>query len=173
MFYTQRLLFYACILHCYFNSISILIDVSFSTELVMQSIIHHEWMISYLIKEPILISWEVIFHVSFSLPTLFFKGFHMQTSSSRSGTHVYHTLVLISTILCSYFQSSVDRMLQRGNASMMVGASSWKDQFVDAFTVQAGECQFFMDILWHTSTAYNQAAHLSVCAESKWNICFD
>ena len=29
-------------------------------------------------------------------------------------------------------------MLKRGNASMMVGASSWKDQFVDAFTVQAG-----------------------------------
>ena len=64
----------------------------------------------------------------------------MQNSSSRSGTHVYPTLVFISTILCSYFQSSVDRMLQRGNASMMVGASSWKDQFVDAFTVQAGEC---------------------------------
>merc|ERR1712117_760765 len=37
------------------------------------------------------------------------------------------------------FKSSVDRMLQRGNASMMVGASSWKDQFVDAFTVQAGD----------------------------------
>ena len=29
-------------------------------------------------------------------------------------------------------------MLKRGNASMMVGASSWKDQFLDAFTVQAG-----------------------------------
>merc|ERR1719411_1162300 len=27
------------------------------------------------------------------------------------------------------FKSSVDRMLKRGNASMMVGASSWKDQF--------------------------------------------
>merc|ERR1712165_374423 len=37
------------------------------------------------------------------------------------------------------FKSSVDRMLKRGNASMMVGASSWKDQFVDAFTVQAGD----------------------------------
>jgi solute carrier family 8 (sodium/calcium exchanger) len=37
------------------------------------------------------------------------------------------------------FKSSVDRMLQRGNASMMVGASSWKDQFLDAFTVQAGD----------------------------------
>merc|ERR1711981_388060 len=37
------------------------------------------------------------------------------------------------------FKSSVDRMLKRGNASMMVGASSWKDQFFDAFTVQAGD----------------------------------
>merc|ERR1711992_150212 len=37
------------------------------------------------------------------------------------------------------FKSSVDRMLKRGNASMMVGASSWKDQFVDVFTVQAGD----------------------------------
>merc|ERR1712036_141153 len=37
------------------------------------------------------------------------------------------------------FKSSVDRMLQRGNASMTAGASSWKDQFLDAFTVQAGD----------------------------------
>ena len=34
-----------------------------------------------------------IFHLVYNT-TLFFKGFHMQTSSSRSGTHVYHTLVL-------------------------------------------------------------------------------
>merc|ERR1712241_671149 len=37
------------------------------------------------------------------------------------------------------FKSSVDKMMQRGNASLMVGASSWKDQFIDAFTVQAGD----------------------------------
>jgi len=37
------------------------------------------------------------------------------------------------------FKSSVDRMMQRGNASLMVGAASWKDQFIDAFTVQAGD----------------------------------
>jgi len=37
------------------------------------------------------------------------------------------------------FKSSVDRMMQRGNASLMVGAASWKDQFLDAFTVQAGD----------------------------------
>merc|ERR1711971_798254 len=37
------------------------------------------------------------------------------------------------------FKSSVDRMMQRGNASMMAGASSWKDQIFEAFTVQAGD----------------------------------
>merc|ERR1711936_1323892 len=36
------------------------------------------------------------------------------------------------------FKSSVDRMMQRGNASMMAGASSWKEQILEAFTVQAG-----------------------------------
>ena len=43
-----------------------------------------------------------------------------------------------------FLQSSVDRMLKRGNASMMVGASSWKDQFVDAFTVQAGNNIYYI-----------------------------
>merc|ERR1712183_275269 len=37
------------------------------------------------------------------------------------------------------FKSSVDRMMQRGNASMMAGASSWKDQILEAFTFQAGD----------------------------------
>merc|ERR1712108_34796 len=37
------------------------------------------------------------------------------------------------------FKSSVDRMMQRGNASMMAGASSWKDQILEAFTVQASD----------------------------------
>merc|ERR1719440_1244471 len=37
------------------------------------------------------------------------------------------------------FKSSVDRMMQRGNASVMAGANSWKDQIFEAFTVQAGD----------------------------------
>merc|ERR1711913_69492 len=35
------------------------------------------------------------------------------------------------------FKSSVDKMMQKANSSMMVGSSSWLDQFTDAFTVQA------------------------------------
>lgn len=29
--------------------------------------------------------------------------------------------------------------MQRGNASMIMGASSWRDQFMEAFTISAGE----------------------------------
>ena len=39
-------------------------------------------------------------------------------------------------------------MMQRGNASMMAGASSWKDQIFEAFTVQAGKCPFFYKPLY-------------------------
>ena len=49
-------------------------------------------------------------------------------------------LIITRTFFLLFLQSSVDRMMQRGNASLMVGASSWKDQFIDAFTVQAGKC---------------------------------
>jgi len=37
------------------------------------------------------------------------------------------------------FKNSVDKMMQRTNASMLVGTSSWKDQFMEAFTVQADD----------------------------------
>ena len=36
--------------------------------------------------------------------------------------------------------------MQRGNASVMAGANSWKDQIFEAFTVQAGKCLFFLKI---------------------------
>merc|ERR1711922_14161 len=35
------------------------------------------------------------------------------------------------------FKNSVDKMMQKANASMMVGSSSWLEQFSDAFVVQA------------------------------------
>merc|ERR1712130_904747 len=34
---------------------------------------------------------------------------------------------------------SVDKMMQKANNSMMVGSSSWLDQFTDALTVQADD----------------------------------
>ena len=37
-------------------------------------------------------------------------------------------------------------MMQRGNASVMAGANSWKDQIFEAFTVQAGKCPFFIKL---------------------------
>merc|ERR1712121_534880 len=37
------------------------------------------------------------------------------------------------------FKNSVDKMMQKANNSMMVGSSSWLDQFAEAFTVQADD----------------------------------
>merc|ERR1711923_566465 len=37
------------------------------------------------------------------------------------------------------FKNSVDKMMQKANNSMMVGSSSWLEQFSDAFTVQADD----------------------------------
>jgi len=37
------------------------------------------------------------------------------------------------------FKSSVDKMMAKANNSMMVGSSSWLDQFSEAFTVQADD----------------------------------
>jgi len=37
------------------------------------------------------------------------------------------------------FKNSVDKMMQKANASMMVGSSSWLGQFTEAFTVQADD----------------------------------
>ena len=51
----------------------------------------------------------------------------------------YFWITIFYQLIAILDQSSVDRMLKRGNASMMVGASSWKDQFLEAFTVQAGK----------------------------------
>lgn len=36
------------------------------------------------------------------------------------------------------FQNTVDKLVQRANASIMVGTSSWKEQFIEAITVSGG-----------------------------------
>ena len=36
-------------------------------------------------------------------------------------------------------QNTVDKLVQRANASFVVGTSSWKEQFIEALTVSAGE----------------------------------
>merc|ERR1712107_757479 len=37
------------------------------------------------------------------------------------------------------FKNSVDKMMKKANQSMMVGTSSWWEQFTEAFTVQADD----------------------------------
>ena len=39
-------------------------------------------------------------------------------------------------------QNTVDKLVQRANASILIGTSSWKEQFVEALTVNPG--RFFL-----------------------------
>ena len=73
----------------------------------------------------------------------FENGYTPVNHISRARADTCNTCIIASdynSLFPFLLQSSVDRMMQRGNASLMVGASSWKDQFIDAFTVQAGKC---------------------------------
>lgn len=40
--------------------------------------------------------------------------------------------------LVIYFQSTVDKLLKKANLSLVVGTSSWREQFIEAITVSAG-----------------------------------
>lgn len=42
-------------------------------------------------------------------------------------------------ISASALQNTVDKLVQRANASLLIGTSSWKEQFVEALTVNAGK----------------------------------
>ena len=49
---------------------------------------------------------------------------------------VIHTRTLnVSAV----FQSVVDKLLKKANMSLVVGTSSWREQFVEAITVSAGK----------------------------------
>lgn len=37
------------------------------------------------------------------------------------------------------FKNTVDKLVQRANASILIGTSSWKEQFIEAITVSAGD----------------------------------
>ncbi|KDR22763.1 Sodium/calcium exchanger 1, partial [Zootermopsis nevadensis] len=37
------------------------------------------------------------------------------------------------------FKNTVDKLVQRANASLLIGTSSWKEQFIEAITVSAGD----------------------------------
>lgn len=40
-----------------------------------------------------------------------------------------------------FSQNTVDKLVQRANASLLIGTSSWKEQFVEALTVSSGMTQ--------------------------------
>jgi hypothetical protein len=53
-------------------------------------------------------------------------------------TNLYYTTLSLKKHIF-LFQNTVDKLVQRANASILIGTSSWKEQFVEAITVSAGK----------------------------------
>lgn len=39
------------------------------------------------------------------------------------------------------FKSTVDKLIKKTNLALVVGTNSWREQFIEAITVSAGECR--------------------------------
>jgi hypothetical protein len=52
----------------------------------------------------------------------------------------WHDCSMSSSKVRSLFQNTVDKLVQRANASLLIGTSSWKEQFIEAITVSPGKC---------------------------------
>lgn len=48
-----------------------------------------------------------------------------------------HDVLILTSFLS--LQNTVDKLVQRANASILIGTSSWKEQFREALTVSAGK----------------------------------
>lgn len=68
-----------------------------------------------------------------------------------------HTFSFFFSISC-YLQNTVDKLVQRANASLLIGTSSWKEQFVEALTVSPGSLSVsivFNDVFCTYSIKWN------------------
>ena len=61
--------------------------------------------------------------------------------TDRKSAFLYTPRIAISYLvsLPFSFQSVVDKLLKKANVSLVVGTSSWREQFVEAITVSAGK----------------------------------
>lgn len=53
---------------------------------------------------------------------------------------------MVSILRCLE-QNTVDKLVQRANASLVVGSSSWKEQFIEAITVNPSGTPIYYKIV--------------------------
>jgi hypothetical protein len=57
----------------------------------------------------------------------------------RASAFIFNSTNSIFPLILIPLQNTVDKLVQRANASILIGTSSWKEQFVEALTVNPGE----------------------------------
>nr|XP_054365667.1 sodium/calcium exchanger 1 isoform X2 [Mirounga angustirostris] len=68
------------------------------------------------------------------------------------------------------FKSTVDKLIKKTNLALVVGTNSWREQFIEAITVSAGECLSLHAINYHhpNCTCFSHCDHL-VCVKAPEN----
>lgn len=84
--------------------------------------------------------------------------YHIKTQHTK--THTPHSIACPTIPELIYFQNTVDKLVQRANASLLIGTSSWAEQFAEAITVSAGMscCR----VLRHIVVALNYHGYFAV-----------
>ncbi|XP_032764691.1 sodium/calcium exchanger 1 isoform X3 [Rattus rattus] len=50
------------------------------------------------------------------------------------------------------FKSTVDKLIKKTNLALVVGTNSWREQFIEAITVSAGECLVLYSVRWNSQS---------------------
>lgn len=73
---------------------------------------------------------------------------------------MYNLIFFQSINLTFVLQSVVDKLLKKANVSLVVGTSSWREQFVEAITVSPGRLLYVVHIFNHLSDVFLTALYL-------------
>lgn len=79
-------------------------------------------------------------------------------------------LLHISLCLPNCLQSTVDKLIKKTNLALVVGSSSWREQFVSAVTVSAGESQPFVQRCGRPDPRAHGPGPLLICSRCRFNV---
>lgn len=76
-------------------------------------------------------------------------NFYISETEARRIYFNYYKFRFHSVFCITFFQNTVDKLVQRANASLLIGTSSWKEQFMEAWTVSPGNYNFCCCIIFN------------------------
>ena len=65
-------------------------------------------------------------------------NFYMTMFKGKTELQIFCTITMVFGLIFICSQNTVDKLIKKTNVSLVVGTSSWREQFAEALTVSAG-----------------------------------